>query len=373
MAKPLELKVVSYNVWGLPLGIAPNRDERIAAIGPALAKLKPDVVALQEVWIPENGATLMRALADAGLPHSVFQSEGLVGSGLLIASRYPLEVEAFDQYRLAGKPHKFWHGDWWARKGLLIVRVTTPQGMVRVANTHIHARYGTDEYWPVQMSQALQAAKALGTHGEQPPSQAADPARPPVILCGDINSERDGLAFRLLSGRAALHETPGKLRIDWVLARPGGAMGARVVKAKHVLEDPVDLSNGVRARLSDHPCVLATVRLAKGPATPWRPKTDVAAWRSAAADSRPVLETALEAARQSQSRSRGWTLLLLLGVAALFGIARRQRAREKKSCLLPLVTMALLHLAVWALYLGVIYEPTQVAELEFARQILVGE
>jgi endonuclease/exonuclease/phosphatase family metal-dependent hydrolase len=357
-ARPLEFKVVSYNVWGLPFGLADDRDERIAAIGPALAKLKPDLVALQEVWVPENGATLKTALADAGLKHTVFESEGFIGSGLLIASRYPIEVETFQRYRHAGKPHKLWHGDWFARKGVLIVRVSTPKGMLRVANTHLHASYGSEEYRPVQISQALQAADLLGTHGEDPPPHAADPARPPLILCGDLNSTPEDLPFRLLTARAALRaEANTPLRIDWVLARSGGDLRARVVKAKHVL-DAED------TRLSDHPCVLATVRLTKGPPKGWRPKRDVAAWGDVAEEALPRVELALEAARQSRGRSRGWSLLLLLGAAALFGLDRRLRKHKKKSCLLPLTTMVLLHLAVWAMYLGVVYEPTQVSELK---------
>lgn len=357
-ARPLELKVVSYNVWGLPFGLADDRDARIAAIGPALAKLKPDVVALQEVWVRENGETLIKALADAGLKYAVFQSEGFIGSGLLIASRYPLEVEAFHGYRLAGKPHKVWHGDWFARKGVLIVRVTTPKGMVRVANTHLHASYGSDEYLPVQISQALQAAGALGNHGEEPSPNAADPARPPLILCGDMNSTAEELPLRVLMARARLQPEAGDgLRIDWVLARSGGDLRARVLKAKHAIgkkESP---------RLSDHPCVLATVRLSKGPPKAWRPARDVAAWRATADEALPVVEAALKAAEQSRSRGRGWSLLLLLGAGALFGVDRWLRKRKRKSCLLPLTTMVLLHLAVWALYLGVVYEPTQVAEL----------
>jgi endonuclease/exonuclease/phosphatase family metal-dependent hydrolase len=372
-SKTLELRVVSYNVWGLPWGIADYREARVARIGPALAKLKPDLVALQEVWLPEDGVTIAKALAAAGLPHSVHQSEGFLGSGLLIASRYPIEVEVFSQYRLAGKPHAVWRGDWFARKGVLIVRVETPLGMVRFADTHLHARYGSDEFMPVQISQALQAADALGAHGAEPSPHADDPARPPLILAGDLNSVVGAHPFELLLARSAIAPTKGKLRIDWVLARDGGALSARVLRAKHGLTDKVDLGDGARGALSDHPAVLSRVRLETRAPRRWDPKARQAAWRTTADEALPTVNAALSAAQEDTRRGRTRTVLLLLIAAGVFGLDRRRRRKDKKGCLLPLITLVCLHLSVWTLYKGVVLGPSMAVELEEARRILTAE
>ncbi len=366
-AAPARLRVVSFNVWGLPAGLAEHRPARIARIGPAIAALHPDVVLLQEVWRAEDGERLRADLAAAGLTHALHVDEGFLGSGLLLVSRYPLESTRFTPFEATGKPHKPFHGDWYARKGVVVARVTTPAGVVLLADTHLHARYGTDEYLPVQTAQALQVVEAVGDLGVRPPTLAGDPARPPLVLTGDLNSRWGSLPLRLVLGGAALRPVDPDLGIDWILVRDGGALRVRVRKAAEVLTEAVDLGEGVRAPLSDHPAVLADLELLPAPAPAGAPAPE---WPALAAEADALLAAAEDASALAARRARRLAVLLLLATGAAFALGRRRRGdgqRRRLGCLGGLVVMALLHAAVWALYLGAVYEPQLQAGLRAAR------
>lgn len=366
-AAPARLRVVSFNVWGLPAGLAEHREARIARIGPALAALRPDVVALQEVWRAADGERLRADLAAAGLNHALHLDDGLLGAGLLLISRYPLESTRFTPFEAAGKPHKPFHGDWYARKGVLVARVTTPAGVVLLAGTHLHARYGTDEYLPVQAAQALQVVEAVGDFGRRPPTLAGDPARPPLILAGDLNARWGTLPLRLVLGGAGLRPVDPGLGIDWILVRDGGALEVRVREAGEALTEAVDLGAGVRAPLSDHPAVVADLELLPARAAAGAPSPE---WPALAVETDTLLAQAEEASALAARRGRRLAALLLLGAGGAFALGRRRRGdgqRRRLGCLGGLIVMALLHGAVWALYVGAVYEPQLQAGLRAAR------
>ena len=82
------LRVVSLNIWGLPI-VSDAREARMRALGPALAALQPQLVALQEVWAEEDAVLLGAALADAGLKYQERRTSahlfGNHNAGLLVA------------------------------------------------------------------------------------------------------------------------------------------------------------------------------------------------------------------------------------------------------------------------------------------------
>lgn len=249
-SETLTLRVLTYNVWGVPM-IAPLRPERMTRIGPAIAALSPDLVALQEVWTDEDAEILTEGLAQIGLTHiERFTEDWPDDSGLMIASRYPIEKVRFSRYRQGRHPHLPWHVDYMAGKGIARVTVRTPLGEVDFAATHLQAGYGTNEYVFVQMSQALQAAKHVAK-GDAP-----------LILAGDINSPHDGIPSRLLAARARLHPTDPKAGIDQILYRSGRQLRIAPGRVQTALTEPVDLESAVMP-LSDHPAVLAELHLSR--------------------------------------------------------------------------------------------------------------
>ena len=68
-AEEATLKVLTYNIWGIPI-ITPARSARVEAIGDAIAELAPDLVTLQEVWLEEDAEALRGALEKIGLVHT---------------------------------------------------------------------------------------------------------------------------------------------------------------------------------------------------------------------------------------------------------------------------------------------------------------
>src|SRR5688572_24601007 len=62
---PLPLRVLSWNVWGLP-AVSTNLEQRMAALPDATAALDPDVILLQEIWAEADGVTVRRGLERHG-------------------------------------------------------------------------------------------------------------------------------------------------------------------------------------------------------------------------------------------------------------------------------------------------------------------
>jgi endonuclease/exonuclease/phosphatase family metal-dependent hydrolase len=368
----LPLRVISYNCWAIP-GYSDAVDERVRRIGPALAALEPDVVCLQEVWTPDDGQRILDALAEAGLPHArhfraPLEPYTLFASGMLIASRYPfLEEPVVTPFRMRGKPHAPWHADAFASKGVARVVVDTPLGPVRVADTHLHARYGTLEYVPVQVTQMLQAIDWLGPWGEQdmPPGEL------PLLLLGDLNSRRDTVTMGLLCAGTGLRppseELAPELGIDWVLVRDGDGLGLRWLAVRHALTEDVDLGLQVAAQpLADHPAVVADLELFRRQG---RPAPDLAAFGAAVAAARaPVVEE-----RQASSRRWVFALLRTLGWLALLGgvVVLGRRIRRGRAALVVL-GVALGLLIVCELYSLVVFEPWWQVCLDRALDRLPG-
>ena len=86
----MKLRVLTFNTWGVPF-FSRDRAARMRAIGRALAGMDVDVVGLQEVFYEKDRRLIARAAAEGGLLYSHYFQSGLMGSGLLTLSRYPIE------------------------------------------------------------------------------------------------------------------------------------------------------------------------------------------------------------------------------------------------------------------------------------------
>ncbi|HWV98299.1 MAG TPA: endonuclease/exonuclease/phosphatase family protein [Candidatus Acidoferrum sp.] len=127
----LSLKVVTYNVWGLPSWMSGARSGRYPRIARELERLDPDVILLQEAWTanarksaPVNGRwSIARAVGQ----HTFFQQ-----SGLVTLSRLPIIGGEFYPFSRAAFPDRF------VNKGVLKVTVRLPGGQVlNIWNVHL--------------------------------------------------------------------------------------------------------------------------------------------------------------------------------------------------------------------------------------------
>jgi endonuclease/exonuclease/phosphatase family metal-dependent hydrolase len=131
METGFSLKLVTYNVWGLPSWMTGAQRGRYPQIARELERLDPDFILLQEAWTakarkaaPADGRW---ALARAAGQHTFFQQ-----SGLVTLSKCPI---------LGGEFYPFSHAaylDRFVNKGVLKVTVQLPGGQVlNVWNVHL--------------------------------------------------------------------------------------------------------------------------------------------------------------------------------------------------------------------------------------------
>ncbi|XP_060531232.1 putative neutral sphingomyelinase isoform X2 [Cylas formicarius] len=189
----IDLKVFTLNCWGLR-GISKNRKTRINAIAEVLSKKDYDVICLQEVWMDKDYQTIKLKLEEV-LPYSHYFYSGVVGSGVCIFSKHFIEEAFFHHWSVNGYIHKLHHGDWWAGKGVGLCRLKIETDEcnyhVNIYSAHLHAEYNraTDDYLAHRILQAYDTAQfILLTSG------TADL----VVLAGDLNTEPDDLAYRII-------------------------------------------------------------------------------------------------------------------------------------------------------------------------------
>lgn len=204
------LSVLTYNIEGLGWPARTGRGSSLRQIAERLeamhrAGTAPDVVLFQEVFsgaarravaasgypalLPGPGRTTgSRPASDRSLPGRRQLARGeiglkLVGSGLLVASRYPILTDvsqAYGRRSCAGL-------DCLANKGIMAVAIAVPgvPAPVYLYNTHMNARGAS----------RVSSARNLAAHDRQAREASAfvartlDPAAP-VVFGGDFNMRR---------------------------------------------------------------------------------------------------------------------------------------------------------------------------------------
>ncbi len=171
-----QLRVMTYNIHrcqGLDRNISPERISRI------IAPYRPDILALQEVDYGQARPTRydQAAIIAHGLNSaSVWIERERCGNAIL--SRFPMKIVK------AGGLHRQrrWHAP--ARRGALWVEIEVNGSRIQVINTHLGL---------TPASRLNQARILLG------PEWLGSPAcRPPVILCGDFNTQPGSTVLRLI-------------------------------------------------------------------------------------------------------------------------------------------------------------------------------
>jgi endonuclease/exonuclease/phosphatase family metal-dependent hydrolase len=253
--KQLGVKLVTYNIWGLPswmTGAPPGRYPQIAR---ELVRLDPDIILLQEAWTanarkaaPANGPW---AIARAAGQRTFFQQ-----SGLVTLSKFPILGGKFYPFSRAAYPDRF------VNKGVLKVTVQLPGGQVlNVWNVHLQ-----EGGWPkIRRSQVRELVSRV---------QAAKDGQIADLVGGDFNCTPESPLCRELAnslgpsvlqlGGAApfvtwdrLSAKPGAGQtIDYVFIRESTSCQT-VQAAAHVAFAAAALEQ----RLSDHLGIEAVVNL----------------------------------------------------------------------------------------------------------------
>jgi endonuclease/exonuclease/phosphatase family metal-dependent hydrolase len=330
----MRLRLLTLNVWGLGGPLSRHDHERMAWIADELPRLAPDVAAFQEVWTGESRATLVRGARAAGLSHVWHRPQTWRGSGLLLASRFPLSTPRFTPFTLAGLPQRLRHADWWGRKGVVTAEISTPAGPVTLLDTHLQAQYTpgpVDEYRGHRVAQLIDIATAL--HADQRP----------VVAGGDFNLREGDGQHEILTGLSGLRDAaivagrrqpttlrsnayrrsnPDELdeRIDYVFVRDGRALRVRVAGLERVCDQDLDFG-GEPGAPSDHAGLVADLEIEPGASTVPAPTPE------AIASARRALTTGREMAgeRARCERIRAGSAAAA-GAAALLGMRLTRRA-----------------------------------------------
>ncbi|KAI7877007.1 DNase I-like protein [Lichtheimia hyalospora FSU 10163] len=193
-----KLSVLSLNCWGLNI-VSKKRRFRLCAIADAISNTDYDIVALQELWMPEDFEYLKQQ-TQSMLPYANLYYSGALGSGLAILSRYPIVSTSYSRYTLAGRPLKIFHGDFYVGKGYASACVDHPDiGIIEVFNTHLHAGYGDEtEYEGHRLSETWELARRLRASAAQGRQ---------VIVSGDFNSVPTSHNYQLLKLHAYMTDS----------------------------------------------------------------------------------------------------------------------------------------------------------------------
>ncbi len=247
-----ELRVLTYNVHGLPSGITgDDTSARIAGIAPLLPPY--DLLGLQEAWIGDD-----REVLTAECEHAVEESFDApldagraFGAGLITLGPAPVSL-VHEQYYTRCHGTLDGASDCLASKGFQLLRFELGAGSLDVYNTHFEAGSGEEDI-AARESNVSELLAAMETH-------SGDRA---VLLMGDTNlsgedaTDAPALAALFDAGLADacdLVGCPEPGRIDRFLLRDGNdvrltprewAVPPEFVDAKGVPlsdHDPIELT-----------------------------------------------------------------------------------------------------------------------------------
>lgn len=193
----LRLRVFNLNCWDIPY-VSKHRADRVKRLGDFLNMESFDLALLEEVWSEQDFQYLSQKLLPT-YPAAHYFRSGIIGSGLCVFSKHPIQEFAQHIYTLNGYPYMIHHGDWFCGKavGLLVLHLS---GLVLNAYvTHLHAEYSRqkDIYLAHRVTQAWELAQFI-----HHTSKKADV----VLLCGDLNLHPKDLGCRLLKEWTGLRD-----------------------------------------------------------------------------------------------------------------------------------------------------------------------
>ena len=250
----LNLRFVTFNIWGLPGWMTGAPTGRYPRIARELERLNADIILLQEAWtagarraIPTNAQW---SVARAAGQHTFFQQNGLV-----TLSKFPIVGGEFYPFTRGAFPDRI------VNKGVLKVTVQLPDSrLVNIWNVHMQDGHAT-------------AVRGLQVRELIAHVQAAEDGQVADLVGGDFNCTPESeLCGELVQGlgpnlQQLSHGTPfvtwdGLLKegrpamIDYIFVRERATF-----QSLQASQHPAFITGDLRQRLSDHLGIEATVDL----------------------------------------------------------------------------------------------------------------
>mmetsp|Transcript_22746 Transcript_22746/g.33591 ORF Transcript_22746/g.33591 Transcript_22746/m.33591 type:complete len:370 (-) Transcript_22746:9-1118(-) len=269
------IRILTQNVKFI-VTVATTISKRAKLIAESLLRKDPlyDVIAFQEVFshaLTHEGLSLLLEGLEGSYPYHVKLQPNIIpfmnyDSGLLIVSRYPIELLEFHEYKNESGM------DAWASKGIMVAMIDAgdESSKLIVGNTHLNAG---GKSVTVRQGQILEASNAF--------KRIAIPERTAVFAVGDFNTkelDKDGTTtdsytflmetlsdntidlFRKANGIVPLGSTIGHgKRLDYVFGLD--KIGGRHMSASYKLLDAGVDNFTVDENLSDHRGAYAVIEL----------------------------------------------------------------------------------------------------------------
>jgi len=192
---PLELRVATFNIHNPPLD-GEHSHARMRSIGAKLMVLDPDVVGFQASMAQEGRAALIEELSHSRLQHFQYYPSGLRGSGLLIASAFPIEEIHFHRYASGGAWYMFWEGGFWMGTGAALARLELPGGgYLDFFNAHAQDARDSPRYEAIRETQLREFADFV--------TRMQGPTLPSIAV-GDLHESPGDRGYDLLLRGARL-------------------------------------------------------------------------------------------------------------------------------------------------------------------------
>jgi endonuclease/exonuclease/phosphatase family metal-dependent hydrolase len=169
----MDITIISFNIWDLPLWFVKNRAQRIARVADYLASSHADIVCLQESWDRTTRLAVIETMKKAGYSFAGAQDvSGILGnSGLITFSKFPICSKKFTGFSWLVSAFV----EMFSSKGVLETMIETPRGLIRVLNTHLHM----PSWFFDQRVRLMQLNSLMETiHAED---------EVPTVLAGDFN------------------------------------------------------------------------------------------------------------------------------------------------------------------------------------------
>jgi len=168
------MKIISYNIWDLPLWFVRNRKKRLLEIGNLLSDQHMEIICFQESWDLEHRAALSAYLRERGYHDAIHQAQiKRNNGGLLTFSTFPITSVRFIPFGRKGLSVSEVIGN----KGVLETIVQTPKGPLRILNLHLH--HQSSKFIKTEKIRLQQLQKLFNDLKHESPL--------PTILMGDFN------------------------------------------------------------------------------------------------------------------------------------------------------------------------------------------